>query len=88
MKSKIHTGTVMSPEQESNEGDSLLLLSKDKADGFFTVTDNDHNITLLKWGRPLAWFSAMVTEEVLQAFLEMVNYSESSDKRRTQAYAK
>ncbi|MBA7690959.1 hypothetical protein ES703_99495 [subsurface metagenome] len=56
-------------EQGLDKGDSLLLSSEDKADGFSILRDNRHNITLLKWSKPVAWFSAAVTEETLRAFL-------------------
>ena len=52
--------------------DSLLLTSGDRVDGFSIVADNRHNITLLKWGKSVAWFSAVVTEETLRGFLELV----------------
>ncbi len=51
---------------------SLLLSSEDRANGFSVVCDNCHNIALLKWSKPVAWFSAMVTEETLREFLELV----------------
>ncbi len=73
----------MSPEQKS---DSLLLSSKDKVDGLYILTDKDLNITLLRGGRPVAWFSAMMTEERLKAFLEVMKDFERSDNGWTQAY--
>jgi len=68
----------ISREQESNEGSSLLLSSEGRADGFSIVCDNRQNITLLKWSKPVAWFSASVTEETLKAFLGIVRDYERS----------
>ena len=73
----------MSTEQEP---DSLLLSSKDKVDGLYILTDKDLNTTLLRGGRPVAWFSAMMTEKGLKAFLKVMKDFERSDKGRTQAY--
>ena len=58
----------MRKKQEVDRGDSLLLTSKDRADGFSIAADDRYNITLLKWGKPVAWFSVAVTEEVLREF--------------------
>ena len=74
----------MSTEQESN---SLLLSSKDKVDGFYIVTDKGHDITLLRWGQTIGLVcSAMITEEGLKAFLEVMKDFERSDNGWTQAY--
>ena len=55
----------MSSEQE-------ILTDKDRANGFSIVADDCHNMTLLKWGKPVAWFSAVVPGEVLRQFLELI----------------
>jgi len=68
----------ISREQESNEGSSLLLSSEDRASGFSIVADDCHNITLLKWGKRIAWFSPAVTGEVLREFLALVKDCERS----------
>ena len=78
----------MSCEQESNKVDFSLLSSEDKADGFSIVADSCHNIVLLKWSKPVAWFSAVVTEEVLRSFLEMVKDCERNTKGAMQSQAK
>ncbi len=72
----------MNGEQEVDRDDSLLLTSEDRADGFSMVADESHNITLLKRGRPMAWFAATVTEEVIVAFLKLVKDSEQSDNKQ------
>ena len=66
----------MSREQRLDKGDPLFLSSEDRADGFSIVSDNRHNITLLKWSKPVAWFSAVVTKETLTAFLGIVKVYE------------
>ena len=59
----------MSSEQET-------LTTEDRASGFSIVADDRHNMTLLKWGKPVAWFSAVVPGEVLRQFLELIKVCE------------
>ena len=66
---------------ELDKDDSLLLSSKDRADGFSIMADSCHNITLLKWSRPVAWFSVTVPEEMLRASLEMLKDRARDAKR-------
>lgn len=68
----------MSGEQEIDRGDSLLLTQEDGANGFSIEADEPHKIMLLKWGKPIAWFSAAVTREVLREFLKLVKDCERS----------
>jgi len=75
----------MSCEQESNKVDFSLLSSEDKADGFSVVTDGRHNIILLKRGKSVAWFSAVVTEEVVRSFLEMMKDCDRNTKGAMQS---
>ncbi len=63
-------------ERELHRDDSLLLTSEDRASGFSIVGDESNNITLLKQGRPMAWFAAIVTKEVIMAFLKLIKDSE------------
>ncbi len=70
----------MSGEREVDRGDSLRLTSEDRANGFSIVADARHNTTLLKQGKPIAWFSEAVTEEVLREFLELMKDRERSAK--------
>lgn len=72
----------MSGEQEIDRANSLLLMSEDRANGFSMMTDESHNVTLLKRGRPMAWFAATVTEEVIMAFLKLIRDSEQSDNKQ------
>jgi len=64
---------------------NALLTSEDRANGFSIVTDESNNITLLKWSKPIAWFSAVVTEEVVVAFLKLIKDSERSDNRHAKS---
>jgi len=72
----------MSSEHELHRDDPFLLTSEDRANGFSVVGDKSHNITLLKQGRPMAWFAATVTEEVIVAFLKLIKDSERSDNKQ------
>ncbi len=69
-------GSSMSGEQEIDRDNSLLLTSEDRAKGFSMITDESNNITLFKCGKLVAWFSAVVTEEIVVAFLKLVKDSE------------
>ena len=69
----------MSGEQRRDRSDSILLTGADEANGFSIVADNHHNITLLRWGKPLAWFSVAATGEVLKGFLELMKDCEKCE---------
>ncbi len=62
----------MSGEKEVDIGDSFVLASEDRDNGFSIVADDHNNITLLKWRKPVAWFSATVTRKVVREFLELI----------------
>jgi len=51
---------------------SLMLTNEDRAGGFSIAADGCHNISLLRWSKPVAWFSAMLSEETIRAFLELI----------------
>jgi len=57
-----------------------LLTDDDRANGFSIRANDDHNITLLKWSKPVAWFSAAISEEVKKEFLELIKDCERSVK--------
>lgn len=59
------------------------LTSEDKANGFSIVADDHHNTTLLKWGKPVAWFAAAMSVEVLRVFLELIKETERGVKEDT-----
>lgn len=69
----------MSSDQESNKVDSLLT-SEDKVNGFSIVVNGYGNIMLLKWNKPIAHFSASLTEAMVKAFLEIVEDYERDAK--------
>jgi len=72
-------------EQEADRGESLLLTSEFRANGFSVVTDGGSNTTLLKWGKPVAWFSAaVVSGQLIRVFLELIRECESGAKEDTQ----
>lgn len=72
----------MNGEQGLDKSDLLLLTSQDRAKGFSIARGDHRNTTLLKWGRPIAWFAATVTEEVVLAFLKLIKDYESSDNKQ------
>lgn len=49
-----------------------VLTNDDIANGLSTLADDRHNITLLEWGKPVAWFSAIVPGELIREFLEVM----------------
>ena len=51
---------------------SLPLTNEGRASGFSIVADDCRNTTLLKRGKQVAWFSAMVNEETLSAFVKLI----------------
>jgi hypothetical protein len=63
----------MSAEERANTSD--LLTESDKVNGFSITVDEAQNVTLFKCGRPIAWFSAQVSIEVLKGFFELVRQS-------------
>ncbi|MBI3040579.1 MAG: hypothetical protein HYY80_02850 [Chloroflexi bacterium] len=69
----------MSSEHELHRDNSFLLRSEDRANGFSVVRDESHNIILLKQGRPMAWFAAILTKKVIVAFLKLIKDSDRRD---------
>ncbi len=62
---------------ERGKGNPLSLSSKDRADGFSVVTDDGNNINLLRWSKPIAWFSAaVVSEETVKVFIRLIKACE------------
>ncbi len=74
----------MNGDQSASKSVSLLS-SEDKADGFSITFDNYGGVTLLRWGRQIAWFSAAVCGEVLQALVEVVKAVERNERRHSTA---
>ena len=61
---------------------SLSLTNEDRAGGYSIVADERHNISLLRWSQPVAWFSAMLSEETIRAFLELIKSLTPDRKER------
>jgi len=59
---------------------SSLLTDDDRANGFSIRADDNHNIALLKWSEPVAWFSAAISGETIKGFLELIKDYERSAK--------
>ena len=55
-----------------------FLPSEDRMAGFSTTADSRNNVTLLKWGKPVAWFSAML-EKAIKVFIESVKTCEEAE---------
>ena len=56
----------MTHQRKTGKSDSLVLSSEDRRNGFSITADDRKGVTLLKWGKPVAWFSAAVPEETLR----------------------
>lgn len=63
----------MSGEKKEVGGGLLSLTSEERVNGFSYMADDQHNITLLKCGKRVAWFSAAVSAEVLRGFLALIS---------------
>lgn len=72
----------MFSKHEIDGSDPLLLMSEDRANGFSIVADGRRNITLLRCGKPVAWFSAMLDEKVIKVFIELVKTCGEACKSR------
>jgi len=60
-----------------------FLLNEDRTGGFSTMADGRHDITLLKRGKSVAWFSAMLDDKVVKAFIELVKTCEEMCESQT-----
>jgi len=56
-----------------------FLLNEDRMAGFSTMADSRNSVTLLKWGKPVAWFSAMLDEKAIKVFIESVKTCEEAE---------
>ena len=65
---------------EKQDPASLLLTSEDRANGFSIVVSDRRNITLLKRGKPIAWFSAAMSRKVQKEFVQLVKGYERNAK--------
>ncbi len=62
----------MNDKKEFDRDTPFVLSSTDKDNGFSIMTDDRHNIILLEWNKPVAWFSVIVTKEVIREFVELM----------------
>lgn len=62
----------MNDKKEFDIDTPFVLSNTDKDNGFSIITDDRHNIILLEWNNPVAWFSAIVTKEVIREFVELM----------------
>jgi hypothetical protein len=67
----------MNSEHEIDGSAPLFAMGEERANGFSIVADGRRNITLLKRGKLVAWFSAMLDEKVIKVFIELVKTCES-----------
>lgn len=61
---------------ERRKGNPLSLSSEERADGFSVVTGDGNNITLLRWSKPIARFSAALSEETVKVFIRLLKACE------------
>ncbi len=61
----------MNSEQE-------FLTTADRANGFSIITDDHRNMTLLKWGKKVAFFSAIVPVKEVRASIELIKFCEKN----------
>jgi hypothetical protein len=63
--------------------DSLLLLSDEgKANGYALATDGLNNITLLKEGKEMAWFSRLSDIDITQSLISLIMADEKIRKSK------
>jgi len=66
----------MNTEQHGDGWESEILTSQDRVNGFSAQLGDARNITLLKWGKPVAWFSAAVSTKTVRAIVRLIIYCE------------
>ena len=66
----------MDTEQYADGRESELLTSQERGNGFSVQLGDARNITLLKWGKPVAWFSAAVSTKTVRAMVRLIIYCE------------
>jgi len=58
--------------QERVKIDSSLLSEEERNEGFSIVTDASDNVTLLKQGNQIAWFSRKADKETVQSLIKLI----------------
>jgi len=68
-------------DYREQEVDSLLLLSEEEgADGYSLAIDALNNITLLKEGKVIAWFSRLSDIDITQSLINLIMADEKIRK--------
>jgi|WetSurMetagenome_2_1015567.scaffolds.fasta_scaffold138824_1 hypothetical protein len=62
--------------------DSCYLFPWDVEAGISIELDDENNLTLLKSGRQVAWFSARLSEEAVTVFIGLIKIYEHAQSRR------
>lgn len=68
---------------EKGNNRNYFLSSQDRVNGYAIETDHYNNITLLKGNEPIARFSRIMSEETVNAFIELIKGYESALKQTT-----
>ncbi len=58
--------------KEREKIDSLFLSEEERAEGYLIATDAENNITLLKWGKRIAWFSNKAETSTVRSLIRLV----------------
>jgi hypothetical protein len=70
----------MDTEQHGDSRESEFLTGQDRANGFSVHMNNGRNVSLLKEGKPVAWFSAAVLPETVRAMVRLIANREEARK--------
>ena len=62
----------MNDKKESDKDNSIVLSVTEEEKGFSISTDDHHNIILLEWNKPVAWFSAAMPADAIREFIELI----------------
>jgi len=71
----------MDTEQRGDRESSEILTSQERANGFSMQLSEDRDITLLKQGRSVAWFSAAVSAEAVKAIVSLIASCEKASQQ-------
>lgn len=71
----------MNARQNSDREESEVLMSQGKTNGFSVQLSEGRDITLLKQGRSVAWFSAAVSAEMVKAIASLIASCEKASQQ-------
>jgi len=71
----------MDTEQRGDRESSEILTSQERANGFSMQLSEDRDITLLKQGKSVAWFSAAVSAEAVKAIVSLIASCEKASQQ-------